>query len=176
MVGAPAALTTAGALTGASQLDLTSISVFPAETGIVGPLGSNPTITLSKTAPNAPTVLTTSAGAAPLLKFANLDAADIVAALHEADDYLGKIATLGQLGKPIPGLGVSAADLVHLADTLDAAIANFQASPPQSLAFVEIEVERGVDGRRQDGGDGLLCGRRGQFQRAETRVCSSAAR
>ena len=148
----PAALTTAAALSGTPTLDLTVVSAGPS--GIVPALSGNPTITLqpsiqpatasSKTdarfvfSPASFTASTDFNDA--LLKFANLDAGDIVAALQEADDYLGQIATLGRLGEPIPALGVSAAGLANIAGALDATIASLDANPPSSLAEVASHI------------------------------------
>ena len=143
----PAALTTAGALSGTPKLELTVVSAGPS--GIVPALSGNPTITLQpsiqppQTSPQkvdaryvfSPASFTASTDFNNALsKFANLDAGDIVAALQEAEDYLGRIATLGQLGEPIPALGVSAAGLANIAGALDATIASLDANPPSSFS------------------------------------------
>ena len=47
---------------------------------------------------------------------------------------------LGQLGKPIPALGVSAAGLANIASALDATIASLDANPPSSLAEVASHI------------------------------------
>jgi Ca2+-binding RTX toxin-like protein len=140
IVSTPGAVTTAPTLSGASQLVLPGIALSAAEQAIVGSLGPNPSITLAKTAPDAATTLTLSAGAAPLAKIASLDGADIVAALQAADAYLAKIATIGRLGEPIPGLGVSAAELLNIGNALDATIASLTANPPTSIAQVSSKI------------------------------------
>jgi Ca2+-binding RTX toxin-like protein len=140
IVSTPGAVTTASVLSGASQLVLPGIALSAAEQAIVGSLGPSPSITLAKTAPGAATTLTLNAGAAPLAKIASLDGADIVAALQAADAYLAKIATLGRLGEPIPGLGVSAAELLHIADALDATIASLSANPPTTFEQVASKI------------------------------------
>jgi Ca2+-binding RTX toxin-like protein len=135
---APPNLTDAGSKTGSSHLDLLVTAAGPA--AIVGALSGTPTITLTKATPDAAAAFSANSDFNPLLKFANLKASDIVAALTNADNYLAKIAALGALGAPVPVIGVSAADFLHLSDTLAATITGLQASPPHSLATVASSV------------------------------------
>jgi Ca2+-binding RTX toxin-like protein len=133
----PTPLATTPVYSKSSTLTLSGISGPGA---VIGVLPGNPTITLTKGTDPLAAVQSQRTDFGPLEQYATLSSDDVIAALQEADDYLGRIAKLGALGAPLPLIGLSEGDLLHLGDTLDTAIADLKTTPPQSLSFVDTAV------------------------------------
>jgi Ca2+-binding RTX toxin-like protein len=135
----PTPLATAALLSKSSTLVLDGIS---GPVSVIGALSGDPSLTLTQgTAdPVTAVTLTPNSDFAPLQQYASMKASDVIAALQEADAYLARVAKLGALGAPLPLLGIGEGTLVQLASTLDKAITELEATPPQSLSAVGTAV------------------------------------